>query len=464
MNLIIGGGLAGLSCAYHLGHSQWTILEQRASLFGHAGSERVDGFTWDQGPHVSFTKHEYVRDLFARSVDGQFEEFPVRVANHYLGAWIDHPAQTSLHQVPEPLRSECLAAFLASRNIARESAPADYGEWLREAFGSVFASTFPAAYTRKYWTVEPEAMTTDWLGGRVLNPDVETVLAGACGPLPRSTHYISTVRYPLQGGYQSFARSMAAGVSVRYGARVSRIDLARRQLRLASGERLDYDSLVNTMPLPEFIDACEEVPLAVREAAEALCCTQLMLVNVGVPCASPRPEHWIYVYDEDLLSTRLSFTDKLSRGNAPGPGWSGVQAEVYASRYRPFADTPAVIGERVLDELVGMGVLPGEARSLVESGRGRVDVRLAPWANVVFLHDTRSALETIWRWLERFGLVREADDTDPLTDWNAVASRRGADLGEAALCMAGRFGQWKYFWSDDCVLRGRHLAGVRGEV
>jgi hypothetical protein len=24
--------------------------------------------------------------------------------------------------------------------------------------------------------------------------------------------------------------------------------------------------------------------------------------------------------------------------------------------------------------------------------------------------------------------------------------------------LAGRFAQWKYFWTDDCVLRGRQLA------
>jgi len=28
------------------------------------------------------------------------------------------------------------------------------------------------------------------------------------------------------------------------------------------------------------------------------------------------------------------------------------------------------------------------------------------------------------------------------------------------LILAGRFAQWKYYWSDDCVLRGKFIAGI----
>jgi protoporphyrinogen oxidase len=462
MNLIIGAGLAGLSCSYHLGHDDWTILEQSASPFGHVSSQQLNGFVWDQGPHVSFTKHRYVRELFERSVGGEFEEFPVCVSNYFHGTWIDHPAQTSMYQIPEPLRTQCLDSFLFSRQ-SEKSPPANYEEWLAGAFGEVFAKTFPDAYTRKYWTVSPAALSVDWMGSRVLNPDSETVLAGARGPLPHSPHYISTVRYPRRGGYQSFAAGMAAGAKMRLGCRVARIDLARRQVRLANGELMQYEALINTMPLPEFINACADVPAAVREAADALSCSQLLLVNVGVPCASERPEHWIYVYDEDKLSTRLSFTNKLASGNVPGPEWTGVQAEVYFSRHKPLLATPTVVGQCVFDELIDMGVLPVESRKKVKSGHGSVQTAIVPWANVIFLHDTSAALEVIWQWLEKFGLVREEEDTHPLTDWSRFGEPKQRAV-PATLRMAGRFGQWKYFWSDDCVMRGRQLGIEAGKI
>lgn len=455
MIVILGAGLAGLSASYHLGHERCLVLEKSHRPFGHIASERVGAFTWDQGPHVSFTKHEYVRQLFADSVGGDFEEFEVRVSNWYHGHWIDHPAQTALHQVPEPLRSECLQSFLESRVEDDPSAPppADYLAWLEASLGPRFANAFPAVYTPKYWTVPAQALATEWVGARVLKPKPQDVIDGARGPLNRPMHYITKVRYPRQGGYEAFARKMADGCRLRRGAEVVRIDLGRRELFLATGERLSFTRLVNTMPLPLFVQACVDAPDAVREAARALSCTQLLLVNAALPHATLRGEHWLYVYDADMLSTRINCTERLSPANAP-PGWTGVQTEVYFSRHRPLQASAADVASRVVDELETMG--------LAESGvdRSSVHTRFVPWANVIFHHDTRPALERIWSWLEGHGLGRRNDDTHPLTDWAQAAPPSGSR--DERLFMAGRFGQWKYYWSDDCVLQGRRIAQAVG--
>jgi protoporphyrinogen oxidase len=431
------------------------LLEQANRPFGHIGSEIRDGFTWDEGPHVSFTRHEYVRQLFAESVGGEFEEFEVRTGNYFQGHWIDHPAQVSLHQVPEPLRSRCVESFLASRPAAESTAapPADYQAWLERAFGPVFAATFPAAYTRKYWTREPRELTADWVGGRVHAPAVADVLTGAKGPLGKKLHYITTVRYPSRGGYESFARRLRVGADIRPGQSVAAIDLKARTVRLADGSTQAYEKLVSTIPLPEFVRMCAGVPPAVREAAAALECSQLLLVNLTARHVARRPETWFYVYDEDKLATRVNFTEHLASGNAPA-GHTGIQTEVYAGRARPFPGSPDEIATRVRNELATMGLI--EAGAVTGTHTHPV-----PWANVIFTHDTRPALETIWAWLERFGLRREADDTHPLTNW-AQAERTATAPGP--LAFAGRFGQWKYFWTDDCVLRGRELAEGTGKA
>jgi hypothetical protein len=51
----------------------------------------------------------------------------------------------------------------------------------------VFANTFPAAYTRKYWTTDPVNLGVDWIGARVFYPSVDDVKGGYAGPLGRST-------------------------------------------------------------------------------------------------------------------------------------------------------------------------------------------------------------------------------------------------------------------------------------
>lgn len=451
MNLILGSGLAGLSCSYHFGHDNCLILEKNGHAYGHLHMEKRDGYTWDEGPHVSFTKHEYVRDLFARSVEDEFDEYEVRTANYFHGYWIDHPAQSSLYQVPEPLRSACLESFLNSRQAEPAAhPPANYAEWLERAFGHTFAETFPSAYSRKYWTREPRDMTTDWVGGRVFYPHVEDVITGSKGPLGRQTHYITKVRYPRRGGYQNFARSLADGASICYGAEVSRIDLVARRVWTMSGKSYNYDRLVNTLPLPLFVQLCAQATAAALEAAYALSCSQLLLVNVMAAHPTLRPENWMYVYDEDKYSTRINCTEKLTPGNGP-TGSTGVQVEVYFSRHRPLGATPGVVRQKIEQEITEMGLIdPGRSRSPIQSFTTYV-----PWANVIFDHQTSSALDQIWSWLEGFGMCREPQDINPLTDWT-----KPIPAANGSLLMAGRFGQWKYYWTDDCVLRGREIAGT----
>ena len=454
MILILGAGLSGLAASYHIGHSRCLVLEKNDRPFGHIRSHRRDGFTWDTGPHVSFTKNEYVRSLFQSSVACKLQEFEVQVSNYYKGHWIAHPSQTSLHQVPEPLRSECLRSFLRTRNHPghSEQRPVNYLEWLELAFGSVFSETFPAAYTRKYWTREAAELTTQWIGDRVLYPNIEDVVEGSLRALDHKTHYITKVRYPSQGGFEVFAEGLRAGCNIRYGAEVAAIDLDRKMVWLTDGQCLEYTRLINTLPLPTFINACINVPQHVKDSARRLSCTQLLLVNIGVPHTTIRPETWIYVYDEEKFATRINFTERLAPGNAP-IGWTGIQVEVYFSRHRPLSLPPEQVADRVEKEIIEMGIIdPTRFPVSIKSHR---HICHSPWANVIFDHDTAPALEIIWSWLEKFGLQRENDDVAPLTQWDKLHNVSESD---GTIFMAGRFGQWKYFWTDDCVLRGRQIA------
>ena len=104
----------------------------------------------------------------------------------------------------------------------------------------------------------------------------------------------------------------------------------------------------------------------------------------------------------------------------------------------------------MIEELIEMGlVCPDKA-----GGREKINSvsRFVKWANVVFHHGTESAMDVILNWLESKGMAREPDDLHPLTDWTSKQS-----FEKEKLILAGRFGQWKYFWTDDCVLRGKVL-------
>ncbi len=445
MYTILGAGLAGISASYHLGHENCVVYEKKNYLGGHIHTEIIDGFTWDEGPHVSFTKHEYVKQLFADNVEQQFLEYPVETANYYKGVWIPHPAQSNLFAIPQPLRDACLKDFLESREkLDSYAQPSNYAQWLKAAFGEIFYEHFPRAYTKKYWTVDPELLTTDWVGERVFYPNVEDVKAGYLQALEVQTHYINKIRYPQQGGYFSYTNKIKEGIKTQLNKELSSISFNNQQLVFSDGLIVYYDQLVVTMPLPELI-AKSDAPYNIKEAAKKLACSAVLLVNITANHTTLLDYNWMYVYDEDKYSTRINCTELLSPNNAP-TGQTGVQVEVYFSKYKPLEESIEVIAEKVKQEIVEMGLIKDEV-----SITG-CHTKWVQWANVICDHERKDSLNTILEYLTQFGLVRNQQDLHPMTNWDNYQVNE-----KASLHLAGRFAEWKYYWTDDCVLRGLKL-------
>ena len=445
MYTILGAGLAGISASYHLGHEKCEVFEKKNHIGGHIHSDIIDGFTWDEGPHVSFTKHAYVRDLFAENVDQKFLEYPVTTANYYKGIWIPHPAQSNMFAIPQPLRDACLKDFLESRKkIDETKVTANYAEWLIAAFGKTFYNEFPRAYTQKYWTVDPFLLTTDWVGERVFYPNVEEVKAGYSGALDKQTHYISKIRYPQKGGYFAYTNKIRIGLNTQFEKELKFISFQSREILFTDGSIKNYKQLISTIPLPQLIK-CSDAPEFIKQAADQLSCSSLLLVNITTNHETLLNYNWMYVYDENKYSTRINCTELLSPNNAPN-GNSGIQIEVYFSKYKPITETIEVIAAKVCNEMVEMGLIKNT------SSITGYHTKWVEWANVICDHNRKVALNKILTYLAQFGLIRNSQDLAPMTDWDS-----GDKVSEGSLHLAGRFAEWKYYWTDDCVLRGKNI-------
>src|SRR5215471_18288057 len=103
---VLGTGMAGLGAAHALADQNvaCTVYEKHAYYGGHTASiAHPNGFLFDIGPHVSFTKNERIQNLFAKNVGQQYERLPARLNNYWHGYWITHPAQVNLYGLPTEL-------------------------------------------------------------------------------------------------------------------------------------------------------------------------------------------------------------------------------------------------------------------------------------------------------------------------------------------------------------------------
>ncbi|MFQ5873510.1 MAG: protoporphyrinogen/coproporphyrinogen oxidase [Dehalococcoidia bacterium] len=416
---ILGAGLAGLSAAYHLPGWDCHVYDQHPYYGGHAHSWSYGGFIFDEGPHVSFTKSAKVRELFARSVGGGYYESMVIASNYFYGHILAHPAQTNLYGLPEALVQGCIGD-LAQAEAELGGTPANYAEWCYQNLGRTFSEEFTFRYTRKYWTLDPRRMTTDWIGVRVYRPSLPEVIAGATNAGGGNHYYIQEIRYPQEGGFYSFTHLLAQGRDLRLGHQLVELDLRSRRLTFANGRSEHYDHLISSLPLPELVRVIKDAPAPVRDAAQELSCSSIVIVNVGLKGNSLPHCHWMYFYDDDIIFSRVSFPHMLSPNNVP-PGHSSLQAEVYFSKHRPLP--VARVTEKVLSDLRRVGLLR-DADDIVLCRTEWVQ-----YGNVIFDEQRARSLATVRRFLE----------------------------GQRVL-PCGRYGEWAYFWTDQAVLSGEKAA------
>lgn len=440
--LILGAGLSGLSISYFLQHINCSILEQNSYCGGHLYSYSKNNYTWDEGPHVSFTKNALVKKILSQNVNNSFFEFEAKIANFYQGYWVPHPIQSHLYALQEPLRTAAFESFLAARSSPPPHRSNDYNEWLNYAMGKTLTDNFVELYTNKYWTCSTKDLTVEWIGERVYFPDESSVRNGYKQDSVHPTHYITSFRYPQTGGFNAYTNNFSESAKIVYNSSIQSIDL-RNKVVHTSTNSYDYNELIVTIPLPKFIELLVNVPAQIKEASGSLACTSVLLVNIEANHGPIVPYNWFYIYDKELYSTRVSQTSLLSPNNSP-IGTTGIQVEVYESKYKPFTLSHDTIAAKVVEEMKGIGIL----KSCI-----KYHYKYVKYANVIFDHNRESALNKIWSWLEDFGLQREDDELSP-----TISSEKTILLNIPELAFAGRFAQWKYYWTDDCILRAIDLS------
>ena len=419
--LILGGGVAGISAAWHARRAgrEAVIFEAKERWGGLLDHFYSGGFRFDNAVHFAFSSNEEYRAVLEMTDYITHRPEPY---NFEQGRWLKHPVQNNLYPLPAEEKVEAIKSFIERPERSEDP---DYRQWLVEQFGEVIAGRFPARYTEKYWTVGAEKLSTDWIGNRLYRPTLEEVLFGAMTDRTPSTYYLPEMLYPKQGGYRTFLEPLVEGLDLRTGKEAVRIDPAKQFVECSDGTREYYSHLVSSVPLPELVKIIDDAPSAVRDAATSLWATSVALVSLGFSSPQAGEHLWFYIYDREIRPSRVHAPYRKSPANAP-EGCSSLQFETYYSRYAPLGCTGEELTEHVIEAVEKMQLA---SRSDIAAA----DYRTLPYGNVVF-------------------------------DQGMVA-RRGIVLEYIGLCgilPVGRFGEWDYLWADQSFLSGKKVETFPG--
>src|SRR3954462_8108985 len=113
--LILGGGLAGLSPAYHLnalGPLDSLVVEKGATVGGTAGTISQDGFVFDQTGHLLHLHDEYGKKLILDLLGDNVASHERRSWIYSQGVYTRYPFQANTHGLPDRVVDDCVVGFL----------------------------------------------------------------------------------------------------------------------------------------------------------------------------------------------------------------------------------------------------------------------------------------------------------------------------------------------------------------
>lgn len=440
-NLVIGGGPAGLSAAYHLDDPDFLLVEKNVRTGGLCRSIVEGGFTFDYAGHIFFTTDKYVDGLFRSVLADNFHEQHRESWVYLYDAYQRYPFQGNLFGLPPGVVKECLLGLVEAGRAAHAAPPANFLEWSYRTFGAGITDHFMKPYNRKVWGIDPDRMSSDWIEGRVLTPSLDEVIEGALARGRPDMGPNARFGYPLHGGCESFVAGLADRVRAKGGAVATsrtlvKLDPHRKRATFrvaepgddnstpARFETVGYDTLYPSVPLPDLIAAIDGAPDAVRFAAQALPSTAVVCVNLGINREKVAEKHWIYYPEgqDKYLFQRIFVQSNASPHVAP-PGHSALTFEISHSPSKPLP----VRGKRALVDACVAGL---KRTDLWRDGDEVVfeQVLGMPHAYIPFTPERPGQLAVINEYLH-------ALDIFPV----------------------GRFGEWKYLNQDGAILSSKRV-------
>lgn len=423
--LVLGGGLAGLSTAYHLKSQPYLLIEREGRLGGTARSTTIDGFTFDFTGHLLHLHNPYTKKLISRLLKNNFFVCHRRAAIHSHNVTTPYPYQANLYGLPQTVVDECLVKFIENY-FDRSRKPAlaaqlNFEQWCHQAFGAGISKYFMIPYNEKLYQVPAKSMSTEWCGPFVPTPSLEEVVRGAFGEQKQEFGYNTTFLYPKNGGIQVLAENLSKSLkNIRLNTSIASVDWKKKVATLSDGRLVPYSHLVNTVPLAEFLKRLKNLPSPIKRAQKQLKCVGILCLNLGVKRAKISDKSWVYFPEKRYPFYRVGFPMNFTPHVVPR-GCSSMYVEVPLDLNKPY--NPKKILSDVRSGLIHAGILKPSDKIPVAQF---IPIR---YAYVIYNKERIKALKTIFSFFARHQIQS-----------------------------IGRYGAWKYSFMEEAILDGKKAA------
>ncbi len=336
--LILGGGASGLTMAILMQES--TVIESCPKIGGLSNTKSIQGFTFDQGPHIMFSRNKDVLQIMVDSLGDNVHSCRRNNVVMIDGTLLRYPIENDLSSLPEEVRIDAIQDFLRLRITPSNAEPKNLEEWFQVNFGETLTRIYFKPYNEKIWNLPFSDISMTWVD-RIPLPPWEDVLKGAMGI--RTEGYLHQLHYdyPKFGGYESLMKAWEHLISpnrIRKNSVIQKIErISPRNFRITiNGKEEGFiGDIVSTIPLKNLTDIYMGTPEAIKAVVNSLPVNPLITVNLGFEKKDENQFTAVYIPDPEFLVNRLSYPGVFSPNNVPSENHLLIQAEITVTESSP---------------------------------------------------------------------------------------------------------------------------------
>ena len=425
--LILGAGLAGISLANFLQDneeiSSVDILEKDDAVGGLCRSIHKDGYTYDIGPHILFSKDMEMLQLM---LDVLPEKNDLKRSNQiiYKGRYVQYPFENDLSKLPRNDLDYCVASFLS--NPYREYVPQNMLQFFLKTFGEGITNTYLRPYNEKIWKYDPSFMDTQMVE-RIPQPTDEEIMRSANGETVDGYVHQLYFHFPKRGGIESvvkgFERRLNGKCQIHLNQTVCNVEKTDKGFCVTTNSaKHECDILISTMPIQELAKTYQNTSKDIISCVNSLKFNSIIIAFVKTKENLSGDNFAFMNPEKDIIFHRISKMDFL--GDAYKSDSATYMVEV---TYRK-GDYISTLSDESLKERIADGLCRiGFAKQIADTKF--INITKHPYAYVIYDLKHKDNMTAIRKFFDTEGIY-----------------------------LHGRFGNFEY-WNMDKVLReGKNLS------
>lgn len=305
MDIIIGGGITGLSYAMFGKYEDYLILEKESEVGGYCRTTQRGHYIWDYSGHFFHFQDANIKKMIMEKLYEESKVVDVNKCTHikYKERLIDYPFQKNIHQLSQEEFIDCLVDLFSSRITDFTT----FKEMLYCKFGKSIAEKFLIPYNEKLYACDLDKLDKDAMGRFFPYAEKEQIILN----FKRKDNYSynNTFAYPKNGAVQ-YVQEISKHLNpslIKTQTEVKAILPAKKRVITNSGEEYKYDNLISTIPFPTLLKLT-----GVNYDSNIYSWNKVLVFNLGFDLKGQnQKDHWIYFPEKDYCFYRVGFYDNI---------------------------------------------------------------------------------------------------------------------------------------------------------